>query len=62
MKAPVLGQRSSAQRMRHRKKDKRKLDDKPAEGGQQLENDVVAHSAAVLTCATEAAEEFVGTC
>jgi hypothetical protein len=48
--------------MKHRKKDDRKLDDKPAKGGQQLENDVVEHSAAVLTCATEAAEEFVGMC
>jgi hypothetical protein len=28
----------------------------------KLENDLVEHSAAVLTCATEAADEFVGVC
>jgi hypothetical protein len=58
----VLSQRSSVQHMKHRKKRKGKRGEKPMESGQQLEDDVVEHSAAVLSCATEAADEFVGVC
>jgi hypothetical protein len=49
-----------AQRMKHRKKSKGELEEERAQ--QKLENDLVEHSAAVLTCATEAADEFVGAC
>lgn len=58
----VLSQRPRAQRMKKRKKDKVKRADWSEQSDQQLENDVVEHSAAVLSCATEAADEFVGVC
>jgi hypothetical protein len=47
--------------MKHRKKGKEgKVAGDRSE--QELENDIVEDSAAVLTCATEAADEFVGVC
>jgi hypothetical protein len=46
--------------MKHRKKGKGKQEDERA--ALKLDNDIVEHSAEVLTCATEAADEFVGVC
>lgn len=46
--------------MKKRKKDKGRRAGRPTKSDQQLENDVVEHSAAVLSCATEAADGFVG--
>jgi hypothetical protein len=49
------------QRMKHRKKSKGKPQEDEREL-RKLENDIVEHSTAVLTCATEAAGEFVALC
>jgi NAD(P)H-hydrate repair Nnr-like enzyme with NAD(P)H-hydrate dehydratase domain len=54
--------RLSAQRMKHRKKGEEKQKISRDQRDRELENNVVEHSAAVLTCATEAADEFVTIC
>jgi hypothetical protein len=48
--------------MKHRKKGEEKPEEEGLRAQLKLENDIVEHSAAVLTCATEAAGEFVGVC
>jgi hypothetical protein len=51
--------------MTHRNKGKRKREEKQArrqERDRQRDEDVVQHSASVLTCATEAADEIAGVC
>lgn len=48
--------------MKHRKKGKGKRRDQHVQRDRQLDNDIVEHSAAVLTCATQAADELVGVC
>jgi hypothetical protein len=51
--------------MTHRNKGKRKREEKQARGQQrhsQRDENLVQHSAAVLSCATEAADEIAGVC
>jgi hypothetical protein len=48
--------------MAHSNKSKGKGQHKHAQHDSQQDDDVVEHSAAVLTCATDAADEFVEVC
>jgi len=48
--------------MKHRNKGKKKREDKLEQRDRERQENVVQHSAAVLSCATKAADEFVGVC
>lgn len=48
--------------MKHRKKSKEKKKGDVDHSSLKLENDIVEDSAAVLTCATEAADQFASVC